>query len=358
MTKSVASDDGPADGWRLPDPRRLWDSLSGSIDCFVTVIDPDCRIRSLNQVATGFDPTGLIGRSVFDFMPPSEVERVRRHYDNIFGAGQSIAFDLLTIDDGGALVPYSVRGAPVFNGDRVVAAVLTSHDQRTLLATEASLRAERQVLRRLLETQERERRIISYEIHDGLAQYLTSATMLLEACSHSIESEGLRAEPLLRDFVEARRVLRLAIDESRRLINGLRPPMLDELGILAAVESLIDEARANGLGVDFLHPLAIPEIEPDVATALFRIVQESLSNIRKYARATSVRVTIESNGPGEVMAEVVDDGVGFAVDRVPSGSFGLEGIRQRARLFGREAVIESVAGMGTRIMVALPIVAS
>lgn len=149
-------------------------------------------------------------------------------------------------------------------------------------------------------------------------------------------------------------MVRMAIDETRRLINGLRPPMLDELGIIAAVDSLVDEARDGGLVVDYRHSGSVTEPEPDVATALFRIVQESLSNIRKHAAATHVRVAIEPRGAGEVAVEVSDDGVGFAPDRAPAGSFGLEGIRQRARLFGREALIESVTGQGTSVRVVLP----
>jgi hypothetical protein len=85
----------------MPDKRLLWDSLCGSIDCFVTVIDTDGRLRSLNQVADGFDPKGLLGRSVYEFMPASEVERVRRLYDEVFSAGRSVALDMMTIDEEG-----------------------------------------------------------------------------------------------------------------------------------------------------------------------------------------------------------------------------------------------------------------
>lgn len=350
----MPSDEATVEDWQMPDSRHLWDSLSGSIDCYVTVIDADCRMRSLNQVAAGFDPTGLVGRSVFDFMPDFEVERVRRYYDEVFHEGRSVAFDMVTVTQDGTRVPYSVRAAPVLDGGRVVAAVLTSHDQRTLLATEASLHAERQVLQKLLETQERERRVVSYEIHDGLAQYLASASMHLEACDHAIDSGAGATPAVRRDLAEARRVVRVAIDEARRLINGLRPPMLDELGIIAAVDSLVDEARASGLVVDYRHPGSVNEPASDVATALFRIVQESLSNIRKHAGATHVRVAIEPHGAGELAVEVSDDGIGFELDRVPAGSFGLEGIRQRSRLFGSETLIESVAGQGTRIRVVLP----
>lgn len=352
----MASDDVSSADWQMPDKRLLWDSLCGSIDCFVTVIDAESRLRSINQVAAGFDPLGLVGRSVYDFMPEWERERVRRCYEEVFTAGRSIALDMMTINEEGAWIPYSVRAAPVFDPEgRVVAAVLTSHDQRAILATEASLHAERLVLQKLLETQERERRIVSYEIHDGLAQYLTSASMLLEACGHAIDSGAGASASLRRDLAEARRVVREAIDEARRLINGLRPPMLDELGIVAAVESLVDEARASGLTVDYLHPDSMTEPDSDVATALFRIVQESFSNVRKHASATYVRLVIEPLGAGDLAVEIRDDGVGFSLDRVPAGSFGLEGIRQRARLFGREVLVESHIGRGTRIRVELPI---
>lgn len=340
--------------WRTPDPARLWESLATSIDCFVTVIDPDLRVRAVNQVAEGFEPAGIIGRSILEFIHPDDVDRVSAEYARMFVDRSSVAIDMLVVDERGRVASYSVRGAPVVEEGRVVAAVLTAHDQHALAASEASLREERGALRALLDTLERERRMISYEIHDGLAQSLASAAMHLDASIHALGAAGPPA--LARDLREARRGVTAAIEEARRMINGLRPPMLDELGIAAAVESLVLDARAAGLRVDYRAVEPLPAMASEVAISVFRIVQESLSNVRKHAAATTARVAVEPAGPGdaEVRVEVSDDGVGFDPAAVAGKGFGLEGIRQRARLLGREVTITTRRGGGTRVEVVLP----
>ena len=357
MTDSAEETGDRNGGWRMPDPAKLWDSLGGSIDAFVTVIDPECRVRAINQVSDGFDAAAVIGRSAFDFIHPDDVDRVRAEYAKMFATATGVAIDMRVVDDRGGTVPYSVRAAPVMEAGRVVAAVLTSHDQRAMVASEASLQSERTVLRGLLDTLERERRLISCEIHDGLAQYVTSAAMLIDACTHALDSGDRGEGTLRRDLAEARRGVGAAIDEARRLINGLRPPMLDELGILAAVESLVIEGAGSGREIEYRHPGTLPPIAADLATAIFRIVQESLSNVRKHARRAKVTVTLAPVGAERkaLSVEIVDDGVGFDPAAVAAGAFGLEGIRRRARHFGTEASIESTPGKGTRIAVVFPL---
>jgi two-component system sensor histidine kinase DegS len=131
--------------------------------------------------------------------------------------------------------------------------------------------------------------------------------------------------------------------------------MLDELGIEEAVESLVERMHDIVPVIRYLHPEPLRRLDPDVETAIFRIVQESLSNIRKHATARSVEIVLGPRGDTDVAVRVADDGIGFDVRSVPEGRFGLEGIRQRARLFGREATISSAPGKGTVIDVVLPL---
>jgi two-component system NarL family sensor kinase len=210
---------------------------------------------------------------------------------------------------------------------------------------------ERNLLRRLLEIQERERQLVSYEIHDGLAQYLAGAIMHLEAWQ-----AALGEHPGVGELREGMRLLHAAADEARRLIGGLRPPALDELGIVDAIESLVSDARAEVPEVIFEHDLPGPRLPPAMETAIFRIVQESLSNVRKHAEARSARVELRRDG-GFVSLRICDDGQGFDPAAVPQERFGLEGIRQRSRLMGGEPRIESTPGGGTTVEVRLPVVA-
>jgi signal transduction histidine kinase len=208
---------------------------------------------------------------------------------------------------------------------------------------------ERNLLRRLIEIQERERQLVSYEIHDGLAQYLAGAIMHLEAWQNA-----LGEHPGVGELREGMRLLHAAADEARRLIGGLRPPALDELGIVDAIESLVADARTEVPEVRFSHDLPGPRLPPAVETTLFRIVQESLTNVRKHAEARSARVDLERHGD-IVTLRVSDDGRGFDPAVVPEDRFGLEGIRQRSRLMGGEPSIRSTPGKGTTIEVRLPI---
>lgn len=215
----------------------------------------------------------------------------------------------------------------------------------------SSLTSPETVLRRLIEVQERERQLVSYEIHDGLAQYLAGAAMQLEALLHE---QGEAASPLL---ITALRLVRAAAEESRRLIGGLRPPALDELGIVDAIESLIADARIEIPTVEFTHDLPGERLPPDLETTIFRVVQESLSNARKHSRARSARVALSREGRA-VRVVVRDEGRGFDPNAVPDDRFGLEGIRQRCRLAGAEPRIESAPGRGTTIEVTLPVPAA
>jgi two-component system, NarL family, sensor histidine kinase DegS len=216
---------------------------------------------------------------------------------------------------------------------------------RSLKHSEQALDRERSMLRRLIDIQERERQLVSYEIHDGLAQYLAGAIMHLEAHLHAHESHEL---------VEGMRLLRAAAEESRRLIGGLRPPALDELGIVEAIESLVADARIEIPQVSFTHALPARRLPAAVETTIFRLVQESLTNARRHADARSASVVLEHT-PGGVHVRVSDDGRGFDPAKVSDERFGLEGIRQRCRLAGVEPRIESAPGRGTTIDVVLPV---
>lgn len=208
---------------------------------------------------------------------------------------------------------------------------------------------DRALLLRLLEIQERERQLVAYEIHDGIAQYLAGAMMHFQAWEAALGDHPGRAE-----LHEGLRLLRAAADESRRLIGGLRPPALDELGIVEAIESLVADARIEVPAIEFRHDLPGLRLPPALETTIFRIVQESLSNIRKHAGASTASVSVMRAG-GVVTVRVMDDGRGFDPASVPAERFGLEGIRQRSRLFKGTCRIDSAPGRGTTIEASLPV---
>lgn len=331
-------------------PATLWAAVCEISDDFLVVVDFGGSILFTNRVSDGFAAEQVIGHDVAAFTTPESAARLRESIAAVASTGERRSLETTVRRCDGGLDYFSLALGPVRVEGRVAAVLICCENIVPLKTSEQSLRHERQVLRRLLAIQERERQLVSYEIHDGLSQYLAGAMMHLEAYEHVV-GDGAGA----RDLREGLRLLRAAADEARRLIGGLRPPALDELGIVDAIESLVGEARVDVPRVQFDHRLEAGRLPADVETTIFRIVQESLSNVRRHAQAGSASVRLEQEAGGRVRVAVEDDGIGFDTAAVPDDRFGLEGIRQRAQLLGGEATIASLPGRGTTVSVTLPL---
>jgi PAS domain S-box-containing protein len=333
----------------LRDHAVLWDAMQRATGEYVAVVDRDGIIRFCNRVDEGFTVDQVVGHSLVRFTVPESSAALGEMLRQVFADGELRSLETTVRRLDGSLNYFSLRLAPIRRGGRTVAVLVCCENIRPLKATEQALTHERNVLRRLLEIQERERQLVSYEIHDGLAQYLAGAIMHLEAFRHASRAAGEAAE-----LTEGLRLLQAAAEESRRLIAGLRPPALDELGIVDAIESLVAEARTEIPDVTFTHALPGQRLTAALETAIFRIVQESLSNARKHAEARSIRIDL-SRPAGHVRVRVEDDGRGFDPAAVPEDRFGLEGIRQRSWLLNAEPRIESFPGKGTTVEVVFPV---
>ncbi len=145
------------------------------------------------------------------------------------------------------------------------------------------------------------------------------------------------------------------MDEARRLIGGLRPPILDESGIVAAIEYLCSERRQSGQSqIEFVVRVQFHRLAAPLEVALFRIVQECLTNACRHSQSPKIRVEL-SQLENRVRLTVQDWGVGFDPQEVKGERFGLRGIRERVRLLGGAADINSSPGKGTIITVELPL---
>jgi signal transduction histidine kinase len=210
-----------------------------------------------------------------------------------------------------------------------------------------------QALRHLLEASDHQRQLIAYEIHDGLAQQLAAALMQLQSCEHV----GEVLSPKVRTgFDAALEMLRQAHAEARRLISGVRPPVLDESGLIAAIVNLVQDRRTSGgARVEFHSDVAFNRLSPLVENTLYHVAQEALSNACKHSRSERIRVMLVQEGD-EVRLEVRDWGVGFDPATVAEGHFGLEGILARTRLALGKLTIESRPGHGTTVLAVVPLV--
>jgi two-component system NarL family sensor kinase len=204
---------------------------------------------------------------------------------------------------------------------------------------------------RTVEAAEGERHRLAGALHDGISQRLVSLSYHLDAAASANPDEPGVVSTELRT---ARELVDSALQEARDAIAGLRPSVLDDLGLGASLESLV---RTLAIG-DSEVILAEIDVEPHVATTLYRIAQEALQNVSKHAGASRVRVDLYQRGPVAVL-EVADDGRGFEpLTRAGGGlatTYGLAGMRERAELIGgRLEVFSRPGGEGTRVRAVVP----
>ena len=206
----------------------------------------------------------------------------------------------------------------------------------------------------LVHAQEEERRTIARELHDEVGQVLTAIKVELSVAQRAIESAGGSAAPL----EDVRTIADRAMHTVRDLSHLLHPPLLDDLGLPAAIDWYIKGFRKrHGIKVDFHHAPPVGRLPRETAVAAYRILQEALTNVVKHAQATHCRVEL-GQGLDGLRLVIEDDGVGFdmrALDRGerPRG-LGLVGIRERAQQLTGTVRIDSVPGKGTRLVAELP----
>ena len=227
------------------------------------------------------------------------------------------------------------------------------------LAKAEGERLEREQLRAryvsgVIAAQEEERKRISRELHDSTSQSLTSLLVGLRAMSNACDS------PVVQQHAEELRgVAARTLDEVHSLARQLRPSVLDDLGLPAALQRYVgDYQRRYPLHVDLMiQGLSEERLPADVETALYRIVQESLTNIARHANAQTASVMIERRN-GSVRAIIEDDGQGFDPETAGRAEqrLGLYGIRERTELLGGSLTIESETGRGASLFVEIPVV--
>jgi len=262
----------------------------------------------------------------------------------------------------GLWVPLLVRGRAI--------GVLAAHDKlgadvrftdtdlrlaetfaaRAALAVDLSERIARDSLRRVVEGQELERRRLARELHDETGQALTSILLGLKALEERSKDPASRAAT-----EELRELVVSTLQDVRRLAVELRPSALDDFGLVAALERLAESfSEQTGISVDFQTALADERLPEEVETALYRIVQESLTNVVKHAQARRVSILL-ARKDGAVKAVVEDDGQGFDPAEQTDDGYGLMGMRERLALLGGRLEVESGHDGGTTIAAEVPV---
>lgn len=209
---------------------------------------------------------------------------------------------------------------------------------------------------RLVTTREEERRRLRRDLHDGLGATLAALNLEVGALKRSIRSNPDKAESLAD---ELRQDIRDSIENIRLLVYELRPPTLDQLGLVEAVRAQARQCSqmyANGdslLQVNVEAPETLPPLPAAVEVAAYRIAQEGLTNVVHHAQAQHCVVRLEL--ADELIVEIVDDGIGLANGRHPNTGLGLLSMRERAEELGGTCLIEPAVGSGTRVVASLPL---
>ncbi len=369
--------------------RRQLEMLLESTGDGIYGIDLNGRCIFINGAGArmlGFEADEVLGRNMHYLIHHSHANcsLMPVHDCRIFkafqeGEGCRVEDEVLWRRDGSAF-PAEYASYPIRDGDKVVGAVVTFTDITERKRTEAALHAargelERRVVERTAELsaantqlrqtrdslrrlsahmnrlREEERAHIAREIHDDLGASLTAMQLELNWLR-----KRLAGDDKVRERIDAALDIgRDAMSATRRILNDLRPGVLDHLGLWAALEALLTETQTrSGLRCTFACPEEVERcrLGRDAEIAVYRIVQEVLTNVKRHAGAR--RVSIVSRALGrDLVVEVEDDGCGMQVPQAPT-SFGLLGMQERAHAIGGELTIESTPGRGTAVRLRLP----
>lgn len=323
--------------------------LLATIADAVVACDVDLLLTGWNPAAEatyGWKAAEVLGRPAAEFIvedPPRDWnERIRE----LVETGRS-CIEATHVRRDGARFCVEARAIALTDasGNRV-GYVSVNRDITERRRSEDLVRA---LLGQVVGAQEEERRRVARELHDEAAQTLTA--ILVKLCA--VEETGAVTTAAVNDL---RVHVAQALDGVQRIAKGLRPPALDDRGLAEALDHLGTEfAETHGVRVDTLVQLGERRLPAAVETALYRIAQETLANVRKHARAKTVSIVLR-RASARVVLIIEDDGRGFEADRITSTQhLGLQGMSERAEMLGGTLLVESAPGSGTRIRVSIPV---
>lgn len=327
----------------------------------VIITDRKGRIEYVNpafETLTGYTPEevrGLTPRVLKSGL--HDVQFYQRLWQTLL-AGQVFRVVFINRKKGGTLYYEDKTITPLRDSHgQITHFVSTGRDITQRMRAEEELRNSREQLRALaahLESiREDERSLMAREVHDELGQMLTGLKIELSWIAARLPSDQ---SALLQKARTIETLIDATIQSVRRISSQLRPGVLDDLGLVAAIEWQAQEFQARmGTECEFTSPLKEYELDPDLSTALFRILQEALTNVVRHAKATRVTILLTEEAD-RLILEVTDNGRGITEQELTArGSLGLLGMRERALLLGGEVAITGIPGTGTTVRVVMPL---
>lgn len=371
---------------------EMWRTLVANAPNFILILDRRGTVRFVNRGVPGIAARDAVGTNVYRFVAPADRRTVRAAFERILRTKQTVSIETQARGSRGHWAWYRLHAGPIARDARADGVVVIASDvteekrlrdearttnerlkqQTTQLSQtvtrlnryvewersiQRELRNSRARLRtlsiRLLSIQEAERTRLAREVHDELGQNLTAIKMEIELMRrHCATRSTVCRLPVFR----AVELIDTTIDTVRRIARGLRPGALDDLGLIPAVEGYVhDFMERSGIRCTLETPADEPPLDGAVATTVFRILQEALTNVARHAQATRVGVHLEAER-GTLRLTVRDNGRGLAPqDASHPHSLGLIGIGERAHLCGGRVRFTAKPGHGTVVRVDLPL---
>jgi PAS domain S-box-containing protein len=324
------------------------------------LVDTQGRLLEVNETycrMSGYSAQELLTMTIPDLEAQEAVDDTAAHIQRIMTQGNDRFESRHRRKDGSSFdVEVGVQYRSIDGGRFVVFLQDITERKRA----EQELKRSQQELRGLSkaanEALEAERRRTARELHDELGQALTALKMDLESLRSALPPDQSELEERTRAM---HALLDSTIAATRRIAADLRPLMLDDLGLAAALDWLTHNfSKHTGIATDLVIDDSVAQVAEPIASALYRITQESLTNVAKYAQATKAEVRLEGDGDW-VELTVRDNGRGIeASDQDKRGAFGLLGIRERVTLLGGEVAIKGEPGGGSEVSARIPLAAA
>ena len=321
------------------------------------VHDLQGNYTSVNHAAenlSGYHREEIIGHNFTEFIAREHIPDVHSRFCGKLAQRGETTYEVEVIAKDGRRVPVEVSSRAIYENGEIVGVQGTARDITERKQAQDALQM---FSRQLIEAQEEERRRIARELHDQIGQVLTAVKMNLHTVQRVCNAAEAGAH--IKDNIEA-------VDEALRLVRDLsvdlRPPLLDDLGLVTALRWYVDRyAKRTRLASQVIVDLKDPNerFSRELETACFRIAQEALTNVVRHAHATGVTLRLGKED-GFLRLSVKDDGVGFDPDALQrrarcTATLGLLGMQERAHAAGGDINIDSKVSQGTEIRLKLPL---
>lgn len=357
---------------RLAESERRYRLLTEGAPGIIFTLDPAGRISYVNdrlQAITGFKRKAVLGRLLSDIVQPADRPVVELHVRTMREGARHTRFMAHAPTARGVLHCYEISLVPSVGADAAFQGIALDVTERQALSREIAERTtellstqqERERLRELvalvIQAQEDERARIAGDLHDTTVQTLTAIGRRLHGLAADLPADG---DGLAAELSTLATAALAEADEVHRLSRNLRPSVLDHLGLAAALQHLASDLEAHGIQVTLEVEGDATRLNDRARTALFRIAQEALTNVRRHSGASQAAVRLSLGGV-EARLTVTDNGRGFAADEgaAAAGSrsarLGLAGMRERAAMLGGTLEVTSAPGGGTRVTARLPL---